>query len=191
MIREVFEMCHEMPTPLTSRCFSPLVVRAFTRPGSFVVAQIPINMKGVPEAIYINGHHRTKMSGKKQAKVVVGKYTSVERVYEQDDSKIMWEMATASDAGGFLPLAVQKLGIPGAIVKDVGSFMKWMAERRKRLSTRKKHGEPEIVETNGTSNGVPESSAPQPTETEQQAAANIASSEQQIGTSVPSAAQPS
>lgn len=39
-------------------------------------------------------------------------------------------MATASDAKGNLPMAVQKLGVPGAIVNDVGFFIRWNAERR-------------------------------------------------------------
>jgi len=40
-------------------------------------------------------------------------------------------MATASDAKGNLPMAVQKMGVPGAVVKDVGFFMKWVGERRR------------------------------------------------------------
>jgi len=43
---------------------------------------------------------------------------------------VEWIMATASDAKGNLPMAVQKLGVPGAIVNDVGFFMKWIAEKR-------------------------------------------------------------
>ena len=39
-------------------------------------------------------------------------------------------MATASDAGGYLPMWAQKLGTPGAIVNDVGLFMKWIDGKR-------------------------------------------------------------
>lgn len=125
-------MCHEIPTPLNNRVFSTLSIRAFTRPGSFVVAQIPVDLKNVSNAIYTNGQHISQSGdAKKREKIVIGRYTSVERVYEQDDGKIMWEMATASDARGFLPMAMQKLGIPGAIAKDVGFFMKWTADRRR------------------------------------------------------------
>ena len=42
-------------------------------------------------------------------------------------------MATASDANGWLPMWVQKLGIPGAIVKDVGYFMKWILDERRHM----------------------------------------------------------
>ena len=40
-------------------------------------------------------------------------------------------MATASNARGSLPMWAQKMGVPGAVVKDVGLFMKWVGGRRK------------------------------------------------------------
>ena len=43
---------------------------------------------------------------------------------------IKWVMATASDAKGKLPMWMQKLGVPGAVVKDVGLVMKWLHDRR-------------------------------------------------------------
>ena len=46
------------------------------------------------------------------------------------DGTIEWIMATASDAKGWLPMWAQKLGIPGAIVKDVGLFIAWVAKQR-------------------------------------------------------------
>lgn len=46
------------------------------------------------------------------------------------DLNIEWIMATASDAKGWLPMWAQKLGVPGAIVKDVGLFVKWVLGRR-------------------------------------------------------------
>lgn len=41
------------------------------------------------------------------------------------DQNIEWVMATASDAKGWLPMWVQKLGVPSAVVKDVGLFVGW------------------------------------------------------------------
>ena len=148
-------MCHEIPTPLNNRVFPTLSVRAFTRPGSFVVAQIPVDLKRVSGAIYSNTQNASQSGdSKKRERVVVGRYTSVERVYEQDDGKIMWEMATASDARGFLPMAMQKLGVPGAIVKDVGFFMKWIAECRK--ANANGHGKAEEIQHPELTNGVQE-----------------------------------
>ena len=57
-------------------------------------------------------------------------YTSIERCILTESADIEWIMATASDAKGNLPMAAQKLGIPGAIVNDVGLFMEWTANNR-------------------------------------------------------------
>ena len=46
--------------------------------------------------------------------------------------EVNWIMATASDAKGWLPMWMQKLGVPGAVVKDVGLVMKWLQDRRDR-----------------------------------------------------------
>ncbi|KAL9092456.1 MAG: hypothetical protein Q9159_000803 [Coniocarpon cinnabarinum] len=134
---EIYEMCHELPGPLQNRVFCVLNTRAFTRAGAFVVTQIPVDLKKVPNAIYANGQNRTQGSNElKRAKATIGEYVSVERVHEQDDGNVMWEMATASDAKGWVPMSAQKMGVPGAIVKDVGLFMKQAAEKR----TKKPHG---------------------------------------------------
>ena len=59
-------------------------------------------------------------------------YTSIERCivheYGNDplNSEIIWMMATASDAKGWLPMWMQKLGVPGAVIKDVGLVIKWL-----------------------------------------------------------------
>lgn len=49
------------------------------------------------------------------------------------DQNIEWTMATASDAKGWLPMWAQKLGVPSAIVKDVGLFLKWAHKKRPNL----------------------------------------------------------
>ena len=41
-----------------------------------------------------------------------------------ESGKVEWMMAVASDASGVLPMWAQKLGLPGAIAKDVGLFFK-------------------------------------------------------------------
>ena len=58
-------------------------------------------------------------------------YCSIERgELVEDGTRIQWQMATASDAKGSLPMWAQKMGIPGAVVKDVGLFIDWCAKRR-------------------------------------------------------------
>ncbi len=46
------------------------------------------------------------------------------------DQNIEWMMATASDAKGWLPKWAQKIGVPSAVVKDVGLFIRWVAKQR-------------------------------------------------------------
>lgn len=139
----VYEMGHEIPGPLNHRVFSVLVVRgkvsASRRPvdglkdtNGFATAQIPIDLSNCQAAFYANGRHKTEGENEaKKAKVVMGEYVSVERCRQQADGKVAWEMATASDAKGYLPMGLQKMGVPGAVVKDVGLFVKWVQSERK------------------------------------------------------------
>ena len=61
-------------------------------------------------------------------------YTSIERCRVREDRSIEWVMATTSDAKGSLPMWTQRLGVPGAIVKDVGRLMRWISQRRDSLA---------------------------------------------------------
>ncbi|KAF2221445.1 hypothetical protein BDZ85DRAFT_17151 [Elsinoe ampelina] len=133
----VFEMCHSLPSPLNNRVFSVLVVkgRSTRSPLSFVTAQIPVDISRVPVALYSTGRNREEGKGEQKKVVTPGIYVSVERAELLDDgSKVKWQMATASDAKGVLPMWAQKLGVPGAVVKDVGLFMDWVSLRRENLT---------------------------------------------------------
>jgi hypothetical protein len=145
----VYEMSHYIPFPLFNRTFPTLVISAIdsskTGTDSFIVVQVPVDLTAVPTAFYSTGKNRKEGSTSRQKKkVVLGQYVSVERckVIKEDGSedhgKVLWEMATASDAKGWLPMALQKLGVPGAVVKDVGFFIKWTTGRRGR-------GEPKVT----------------------------------------------
>ena len=46
------------------------------------------------------------------------------------DRNVEWVMATASDAKGYLPMWAQKMGVPSAIVKDVGLFIDYVKKQR-------------------------------------------------------------
>jgi len=142
----VYEMCHHIPPPLNNRVFSVLVVTAQSEssaatasvsapPGaspSFLVVQIPVNLTAVDSALYSNGKHKTSGdSDKKKQTVQLGEYVSIERAEVVDGGKnVKWQMATASDAKGSLPMMVQKMAIPGAVVKDVGFFIDWTGKNR-------------------------------------------------------------
>lgn len=88
-----------------------------------MVVQVPVDLCGVEAAKYTDG------SG--AGGTVTGMYCSIERAeVVEDGGKVRWEMATASDAKGVLPMWAQKLGVPGAVVKDVGLFIEWTGKRR-------------------------------------------------------------
>lgn len=121
---EIREMVHHLPAPLNKRHFSTMVV-AGRKGDEFIDAQLPVDLRGVPEAKYANDSSK-----------VAGIYVSVEHgKLIENGSKTEWRMATASDAGGALPMWAQKMGLPGAIAKDVGLFVAWRQEQRKKLKT--------------------------------------------------------
>ena len=139
--KKVLEMLHELPTPLKPRVFTiliasgiPTTAAAASQRREFVTATVPL--APLPKDV------KTAKYGPSSA-VVHAAYVSVERVYEEEQEvveggdgvggcsrEIVWDMATASDAKGVLPMAVQKLGIAGAIVKDVGLFLGWAQKQR-------------------------------------------------------------
>jgi hypothetical protein len=117
-------MLHGLPAPLNPRAFTILIasgVPTIAGSRSFIAATVPLAPlpKDATTAKYATS-----------SSVVHGAYVSVEHVYEDGDGKVVWDMATASDAKGVLPMAVQKLGIAGAIVKDVGLFLGWVQKKR-------------------------------------------------------------
>jgi hypothetical protein len=127
-------MAHKIQFPLNNRVFSTLVLTARDSESSFMSVQVPVDLSSIPAAIYSTGKHRTEGSTAQQKKkVVVGRYVSIERCRKVDDGEaVQWDMATASDAAGSLPMAVQKIALPGMIAKDVEFVMNWAAQRRGR-----------------------------------------------------------
>ena len=116
----VMEMCHHIPAPLDNRVFPVFVITA-KQEREFIVVQIPVATKDLPNVKY---HNVPKVTG--------GVYCSIERgELIEGGTKVQWQMATASNAKGNLPMWMQKMGVPGAVVKDVGFFIEWCAKRRK------------------------------------------------------------
>lgn len=117
---KVMEMRHHIPPPLQNRVFTVLVITA-KRQNEFLTVQIPVETRHLPGTKHAS-----------DGKATAGMYVSVERgELVEDGAKTRWEMATASDAGGNLPMWAQKLGTPGAVVKDVGLVVQYLAEKRK------------------------------------------------------------
>lgn len=99
------------------------------------MVQIPLDLKGVDAAIYsdhTNTTHKDSDTNQKRKKVVVGQYVSVERcTYNEVNQTVSWDMATAADAKGDIPMWVQKPTMPGKIAVDVGFFAAFV-EKQKR-----------------------------------------------------------
>lgn len=123
------EMCHAIPAPLKPRCFSVLVCTASTSPESFIAVTIPVDLGEL--GYYATGKNiASETDGQRRKQTVVGAYAAVETVILEKDTDgtemIDWTMGTASDTRGNLPMVLQKMGLPGAVVKDVGFFLRWI-----------------------------------------------------------------
>lgn len=69
----VFEMCHKLPFPLSTRVFPVLVITAKTGTHDFIVVQIPVNVESLPEAFYSNGRNlKEGDSSLKRKKPILG-----------------------------------------------------------------------------------------------------------------------
>jgi Protein of unknown function (DUF3074) len=120
-------MCHAIPPPLQPRCFPVLVCTAATSQTSFLAVTVPVDLESIPASFYSSGRNKSEGSeAQHRKKPVMGIYSAVETAYIDTDGQIDWTMATASDAKGSLPMFAQKMGIPGAIAKDVGFFLNWI-----------------------------------------------------------------
>jgi len=142
-------MAHSLPFPLKPRVFPTLIITASLpcranggihpapcfdshHPTALLVVQIPINIADFPLALYSSGRNvQDGSTSQKRKKVVLGTYTSIEKCTFMPDLNIQWVMATASDAKGWLPMWMQKLGVPGAVAKDVGLFVNWVKGTRR------------------------------------------------------------
>lgn len=132
---ELYEMAHKMPPPLQNRVFAVLVARGRTNVGGspgFVLAQVPVEFPAdSKEAFYSSGRNvKEGTNALQRSKVVKAQYASVERVKLNNDGRVVWETAVSSDAKGWLPMSLQKLGVPGAVLKDVGLFIDWTSKKR-------------------------------------------------------------
>lgn len=145
----IIEMCHRLPHVMSPRAFPVLVITATVSDSEFIAVTVPVNISGLKEAFYSNGRNRTEGSEAQMKKsAVLGLYCAVERIHryapqekhaegeepkkleahthEGKHEEIEWVMATASDAKGTLPMFMQRLALPGEVVKDVGRFLKWI-----------------------------------------------------------------
>lgn len=141
----IYEMCHKLPSPIGPRCFPVLVITASCSENEFVAVTVPVDIRNFNSSFYSSSRNtREGLDVETKKAVTLGQYCAVERVHRfptqamhsnakeqvpdhtRDGEDIEWIMATASNARGNIPMVMQRLGIPGAIAKDVGLFLKWI-----------------------------------------------------------------
>ena len=108
-----------------------MVITASFDEDGFIAVTVPVNLgNSVDAALYSSGKNINKGKDAQQKKgVVLGVYAAVETVKrDRKMGEVEWIMATASDAKGNLPMWVQRMSLPGAVVKDVSYFTKWIRE---------------------------------------------------------------
>lgn len=119
----IVESKHTMPATMSRRAFAVVQMTAALKGADekeFVVVSIPLrSFEHAPEARYC-----------RESGVVVGAYAAVERVRKLPTGPTEWVMATASEAGGFLPSWLQARAVPGQIAKDVPLFIAWADRQR-------------------------------------------------------------
>lgn len=138
------EMRHHIGAPLKDRTFVVLQMVAELEPAGregsgevedeFLVVSVPVPDFGAAAA------GMSRLAAERGAQLA--RYVSVERLRripgsaaggggeEGEGDSIEWLMATASDAGGVLPMWVQNMAMPSVVWKDVPLFLKWIAEER-------------------------------------------------------------
>ena len=152
----VTQMHHKMPgVGLNDRVFTVLLL-AFTNKASAspeaIDMQLPIDLAAFPAPVLARSHSHANVApnsstdkklkyqnndasataeqkSRNGKEVVEGTYVSWERLRQLDGGTTEWVMRTASDAGGVLPAWMQKLGVPGAIAKDVPLAVKFAVKR--------------------------------------------------------------
>ena len=69
----VYEMCHKLPFPLTTRTFPVLMASAKTAATESVIVHVPVDIQKLPQAFYSNGRNlREGDSELKRKKPVFG-----------------------------------------------------------------------------------------------------------------------
>ncbi|TID15694.1 hypothetical protein E6O75_ATG08022 [Venturia nashicola] len=105
------EMCHELPV-VANRVFATLVLTAkYIQGKGFIVVQ---------------RHGAEEKEGSSWTNASVERCT-----YNEAEQIVSWDMATAADAKGDIPMLLQKPTMPGKIAVDVGFFAAFVEKQKK------------------------------------------------------------
>ncbi|KAK6511681.1 hypothetical protein TWF481_000589 [Arthrobotrys musiformis] len=125
---------HHLPWPLNPRVFPVLLVLASAiDTKEFMAISIPIKLTLDTKGRNVETEESVTVIG---ARDTVGQYVAVERVAFREPetssrkAEVAWSMATASDAAGNIPMAMQRRVIGGSIFKDVEAFLLYVFKKK-------------------------------------------------------------
>ncbi|KAK6541915.1 hypothetical protein TWF694_007691 [Orbilia ellipsospora] len=123
---------HHLPWPFNARVFPILLILASAvDKKEFMVISIPIAIPPDSTGTNVETQETVPIIS---AKTTVGQYVAVERVICEESadgkSNVVWSMATASDASGNLPMALQRRVIGTSIFKDVEAFLDYVQKKK-------------------------------------------------------------
>lgn len=106
---------YKLPFPLSKRVFYDYI---------YIVKEEKEDDQSSALVISISIDPKNFEESSNSSQYTVGNYTSIEKVSVKD-GKLQWEMCTSSNPNGSIPNWVTRLSLPGAIVNDVPSFLKY------------------------------------------------------------------
>lgn len=107
----VADLSYDLGFPMSKRKFYNYI-HIVRDEKDFYVISVPINP--------------AKFGFNEESGFVLARYASVEHV--SFNGQLKWTMATASDAGGFIPKWVARMATNGAVAKDVPLFLEWASK---------------------------------------------------------------
>ncbi|RAL63164.1 hypothetical protein DID88_004244 [Monilinia fructigena] len=124
---EIVEMKHATPTPFVkNRAFPEVLITASPLESQqFLAISIPLIDFGTSEfAVYA-----------KDSSLIVAAYAAIEKFRVLDSGQIEWIMATAADGKSSVPRWIEEFFVKRAVKKDVGMYMKWVEQERRKGQT--------------------------------------------------------
>jgi len=112
--QSIWSLYYTFPPPVSPRIFTVVQLTCLdqiTRTG--IIVSIPVDVTGDAELVML------------EEKGIKGRYVSVERLQEIEGGKVIWQMATSSTPGGYIPSFIAESSIAGQISADVPHFIKW------------------------------------------------------------------
>lgn len=112
----IAQLHYKLQWPLTPRRFCNLVLVARHHLGN--------------SAYVISVAVAPAVAGAEPSSVVDAQYSAVEYVeYNPDADKLLWTMATCSDAKGHVPQWLAKMSMNSVVAKDVEHFFSWVVKK--------------------------------------------------------------